>query len=120
MSVQQVGLLRFALCPKSFPVPVLMPQATGDNTGGLCLHKRGYAFSYGNSLPHLKPLVADLAYQRSQDRVRPAPTNHRREKMRQLHRHIDDPVTSVISLLLTAVLGFLGLLVLMLTLALGI
>jgi hypothetical protein len=40
--------------------------------------------------------------------------------MRQPHRHIDDPVTSVISLLFTALLGFLGLLVLMLTLALGI
>ena len=34
-------------------------------------------------------------------------------------RHIEDPVTSVIALLVCAALGFLGLLVLMLTLALG-
>jgi hypothetical protein len=35
-------------------------------------------------------------------------------------RHIDDPVTSVIALLISAVLGFSGLLVLMFTLALGL
>jgi hypothetical protein len=34
-------------------------------------------------------------------------------------RHIEDPVTSVVALLVWAALGFLGLLVLMLTLALG-
>jgi hypothetical protein len=34
-------------------------------------------------------------------------------------RHIEDPVTSVVALLLSAALGFFGLLVLMLTLALG-
>ena len=34
-------------------------------------------------------------------------------------RHIEDPVTSVVALLVSAALGFLGLLVLMLTLALG-
>jgi hypothetical protein len=39
--------------------------------------------------------------------------------MRQPPRHIDDPVTAVIALLITAALGFLGLLVLMLMLALG-
>ena len=40
--------------------------------------------------------------------------------MRQPPRHIDDPLTSVIALLFSAVLGFLGLLVLILTLALGL
>ena len=40
--------------------------------------------------------------------------------MRQPPRHIDDPVTSVIALLISAVLGFFGLLVVTLTLALGI
>ena len=39
--------------------------------------------------------------------------------MRQPGRHIEDPVTSVVALLVWAALGFLGLLVLMLTLALG-
>ena len=34
-------------------------------------------------------------------------------------RHIEDPVTSIVALLVWAALGFLGLLVLMLTLALG-
>jgi hypothetical protein len=33
--------------------------------------------------------------------------------------HIEDPITSVIALLIWAALGFVGLLVLMLTLALG-
>ena len=40
--------------------------------------------------------------------------------MRQPPRHIDDPLTSVIALLISAVLGFLGLLVVILTLALGL
>jgi hypothetical protein len=40
--------------------------------------------------------------------------------MRQPPRQIDDPVTSVIALLISAALGFLGLVVLMLTLALGL
>jgi hypothetical protein len=40
--------------------------------------------------------------------------------MRQPPRHIDDLVTSVIALLISAVVGFLGLLVLMLALALGL
>ena len=40
--------------------------------------------------------------------------------MHQPPRHIDDPVTSVIALLISAVLGFLGLLVLVFTLALGL
>ena len=40
--------------------------------------------------------------------------------MRQPPRHIDDPVTSLIALLISTVLGLLGLLVLMLTLALGL
>ena len=39
--------------------------------------------------------------------------------MRQPLRHTEDPVTSVVALLVFAALGFLGLLVLMLTLALG-
>jgi hypothetical protein len=39
--------------------------------------------------------------------------------MRQPRRHIEDPVTSVVALLVWAAFGFLGLLVLMLTLALG-
>jgi hypothetical protein len=34
-------------------------------------------------------------------------------------RHIEDPVTSIVALLFWVALGFLGLLVLMLTLALG-
>jgi hypothetical protein len=34
-------------------------------------------------------------------------------------RYIEDPITSVVALLVWAALGFLGLLVLMLTLALG-
>jgi hypothetical protein len=38
--------------------------------------------------------------------------------MRQPPRHIDDPVTSVIALLISAALGFFGLLVLMFTLGL--
>jgi hypothetical protein len=40
--------------------------------------------------------------------------------MHQPPRHIDDPVTSVIALIISALLGFLGLLVLMFTLALGL
>jgi hypothetical protein len=43
----------------------------------------------------------------------------RREMMHKPLRHIEDPVTSVVALLVWAALGFLGLLVLMLTLALG-
>ena len=39
--------------------------------------------------------------------------------MRQPPRHIDDSLTSVIALLISAVLGLLGLLVLALTLAVG-
>jgi hypothetical protein len=39
--------------------------------------------------------------------------------MYQQHRHIEDPLTSVIALFVLAALGFFGLLVLMLTLALG-
>jgi hypothetical protein len=39
--------------------------------------------------------------------------------MRQPPRHIEDPVTSVVTLLISAALGFLGLFALMLTLALG-
>jgi len=34
-------------------------------------------------------------------------------------RHVEDPVTSVVALLVCTALGFLGLLVMMLTLALG-
>ena len=34
-------------------------------------------------------------------------------------RHIEDPVTSIVALLVSVAFGFLGLLVLMLTLALG-
>jgi hypothetical protein len=40
--------------------------------------------------------------------------------MRQPPRQIDDPVTSVIALLISAALGFLGLLGLMLALTLGL
>jgi hypothetical protein len=40
--------------------------------------------------------------------------------MRQQLRHIEDPITSVVALLVWAALGFLGLLVLALVLALGI
>ena len=40
--------------------------------------------------------------------------------MRQPPRHIDDPVTSVIALLISAVLGLLGLLAVMFTLAVGL
>jgi hypothetical protein len=43
----------------------------------------------------------------------------RRKKMRQPLRHIADPLTSVVALLVWAASGFLGLLVLALMLALG-
>jgi len=39
--------------------------------------------------------------------------------MRQPPRHIEDPITSVVTLVVSAALGFMGLLVLMLTVALG-
>ena len=39
--------------------------------------------------------------------------------MRQPLRHIEDTVTSIVALLVLAVVGFFGLVVLMLTLALG-
>ena len=39
--------------------------------------------------------------------------------MQQPLRHIEDTVTSIVALLLLAVVGFFGLVVLMLTLALG-
>jgi hypothetical protein len=39
--------------------------------------------------------------------------------MQQPLRHIEDPVTSVVVLLVLGVVGFFGLVVLMLTLALG-
>ena len=40
--------------------------------------------------------------------------------MHKLLRHVEDPVTSIVALLVSVALGFVGLLVLMLTLALGI
>jgi hypothetical protein len=43
----------------------------------------------------------------------------RRKKMHQPLRHIDDPLPSVVALLVWAALGLLGLLVLALMLALG-
>ena len=48
------------------------------------------------------------------------PTDKRRKQMRKPLRHIEDPVTSVVALLLWAALGFMGLLVLIFTLALGL
>jgi hypothetical protein len=39
--------------------------------------------------------------------------------MRQPHRHIEETVTSVVGLLVLGMMGFLGLVVLMLALALG-
>jgi hypothetical protein len=39
--------------------------------------------------------------------------------MRQPSRHVEDPITSIVALLVWAALGSLGLLVLALTLALG-
>jgi hypothetical protein len=47
------------------------------------------------------------------------PTDKRRKKLHRPLRHIEDPVTSIFALLVWVALGFLGLLVLMLTLALG-
>jgi hypothetical protein len=47
------------------------------------------------------------------------PTDKRRKKMHKPLRHIEDPVTSIGALLVWVALGFLGLLVLKLTLALG-
>ena len=47
------------------------------------------------------------------------PTDKRRKKLHKPLRHIEDPVTSIVALLVWVALGFLGLLVLMLTLALG-
>jgi hypothetical protein len=44
----------------------------------------------------------------------------RRKTMRQPIRHVEDPVTSVVALLVWAALGFMGLLVLALVLALGL
>ena len=46
-------------------------------------------------------------------------TNQRSEKMHKPLRHIEDTVTSMVALLVFGALGFLGLLVLMLALALG-
>jgi hypothetical protein len=48
-----------------------------------------------------------------------APTVKRRKKMHKPLRYVEDPVTSIVALLVSVALGFLGLLVLMLTLALG-
>ncbi len=39
--------------------------------------------------------------------------------MRQPHHHIEDTVTSIVALLVLGTMGFFGLVVLMLTLALG-
>src|SRR5215217_927598 len=47
------------------------------------------------------------------------PIKNRGEKMHQPLRHIEDTVTSVVVLLVLGVMGFFGLVVLMLTLALG-
>jgi hypothetical protein len=47
-------------------------------------------------------------------------TGRRRKKLHKPLRHIEDPVTSIVALLVWVALGFLGLLVLMLTLAIGI
>jgi hypothetical protein len=46
-------------------------------------------------------------------------TGRRRKTLHKPLRHIEDPVTSIVALLVSVALGFLGLLVLMLTLALG-
>jgi hypothetical protein len=80
-----------------------------------------YALPYGNSLPHPKPverIFRTTVHQRPQ-RWLLAPPNRGEKKMYQQHRHIEDPLTSVIALFVLAALGFFGLLVLMLTLALG-
>jgi hypothetical protein len=47
-----------------------------------------------------------------------APIQQRRKKMRQTFHHIDDPTTSAGAVLVFMVLGFLGLFVLMVMLAL--
>jgi hypothetical protein len=47
------------------------------------------------------------------------PTNHGREKMHKPLRHIEDTVTSVVALLISAALRFFGMVVLVLMLALG-
>jgi hypothetical protein len=77
-------------------------------------------FSYGNSLPTTsassKSCVQTTA--RAGWSIHPPPIGG--NKMRQPPRHIDDPLTSLIALLISAVVGLLGLLVLMLTLALGL
>jgi hypothetical protein len=46
-------------------------------------------------------------------------TDKRRKKMHNPLRHIEDPVTSIVALLVFGAVGFFGLVVLMLTLALG-
>jgi hypothetical protein len=56
----------------------------------------------------------------SQIRVALGALEQRRWKMRQPFRHIEDPVTSAVALLVWAALSFLGLLVLALTLAIGV
>jgi nitrate reductase NapE component len=48
-----------------------------------------------------------------------ADQQQRREKMHQPLRHIEDTVTSIVALLAVGMMGFFGLVVLMLTLALG-
>ena len=47
------------------------------------------------------------------------PTDRRREKMHKPFRHIEDTVTSVVALLISAALGFFGVVVVVLMFALS-
>ena len=79
-----------------------------------------HLWSLGLPLSQLKTGQADLSYNRSPDQGwLLVPTEQRRKKMHKPVRHIEDPITSVITLLVWGALGFFGLLVLMFALALG-
>jgi hypothetical protein len=51
-------------------------------------------------LPHPKPVEQIFRTTDHQTKVEHTPTSHSRKKMHEPPRHIDDPVTSVIALLM--------------------
>jgi hypothetical protein len=64
--------------------------------------------------------MANPSYNLSSDQGGSCSPSTEEKKVRQQIRHIEDPITSVVALLVWAALGFLGMLVLALLLALGI
>ena len=70
-------------------------------------------------LPNLKPVKRICRTTGHKIRVALVTTGRRRKTSHKPLRHIEDPVTSIVALLVWVALGFLGLLVLMLTLAIG-